>query len=70
MARKTLSVSVSLPIWMDEMIDEEAKKHGVSYSAYLQEIIRDHERTPFDKIEEPVVCVDENGENCREEGAA
>lgn len=69
MVRKSLSVSISFPRWMDEKIAEQADKHGVNYSEYVREIIRDHHRTPFDKIDDPVVCRDENGE-CREEGAA
>ena len=70
MARRTLSVSISVPRWMDDKIANEAEKHGVSYSAYLREIVRDHEDTPFDVPTEPVVCRDGNCEEDYQEGAA
>jgi len=55
---------------MDDKIANEAEKHGVSYSAYLREIVRDHEDTPFDVPTEPVVCRDGNCEEDYQEGAA
>ncbi|MBV0901836.1 CopG family transcriptional regulator [Haloarcula salina] len=55
---------------MDDKIVEEAEKHGVAYSEYVREVLRDHHRTPFDRPNEPVVCVDENGDDSRNEGAA
>ncbi|RKS84072.1 hypothetical protein BDK61_3472 [Haloarcula quadrata] len=56
---------------MDDKIAEQADEHGVSYSEYVREIVRDHHSTPFDGVDEPVVCRDENGEvNENVEGAA
>ncbi|WP_277539944.1 CopG family transcriptional regulator [Haloarcula laminariae] len=71
MVRKSLSVSISFPRWMDDKIAEQADKHGVNYSEYVREIIRDHHQTPFDRMDDPVVCRDENGEVTENvEGAA
>ncbi|WP_225334925.1 CopG family transcriptional regulator [Halomicrobium urmianum] len=54
---------------MDERIAEEAEEHGMTYSQYLRHIIREHEATPFE-CNDPVLCVDENGEKSQNEGAA
>ncbi len=58
-----------MPTEMDERIAEEAEEHGMTYSQYLRHIIREHEATPFE-CNDPVLCVDENGEKSQNEGAA
>ncbi|WP_336001468.1 ribbon-helix-helix domain-containing protein [Halorientalis halophila] len=70
MARRSLSVSISLPTEMDERIAEEADKHGMTYSQYVRQAIRELEGTPFN-CDDTVLCTDENHspEN-RETGAA
>ena len=62
MAQTTMSVSVSMPIWMYQELQEESDKHDIKFSTYLQEVVRDHGKTPLDPMTDPVVCVDENGE--------
>jgi Arc/MetJ-type ribon-helix-helix transcriptional regulator len=69
MARRSLSVTVSLPIEMDEKIGEEADKHGMSYSEYVRQALRESMGTPFE-CDDTVLCVDENVRKAREEGAA
>lgn len=60
-----------MPIWMYERLDEQADDHKVSFSRYVQEVVRDHEVTPFEKMDEPMVCKDENyADGRRNEGAA
>lgn len=64
MVGKSLTVSLSLPTEMDEKIEEEKDKHGMTYSQYVREALRGYEPTPFDPEEadqEPVLCADENG---------
>ncbi|GGM46389.1 hypothetical protein GCM10009006_29580 [Haloarcula argentinensis] len=52
-------------------MDKEADKHGISRSQYITELLRDHSSTPFEPMENAVVCRDENGEiNENVEGAA
>jgi len=70
MARRSLSISISIPIEMDEMIEEEKEKYGMTYSEYVREAIRGYSPTPFDQVNDPVLCKDENGEDRRNEGAA
>ena len=47
MAQRSLSVTVSMPVEMDEKIADEAHKHGMSYSEYVRHILREHAITPF-----------------------
>jgi hypothetical protein len=71
MAGRSLSVSVSMPTEMDEMIVEEAEKHDMTYSQYVRQCIRENEGTPFDEPENTVLCTDENGSTQeRKTGAA
>lgn len=58
-----------MPTEMDETIAEEADKYGMTYSQYVRHAIRELEATPFE-CNDPVLCVDENGEKHRNEGAA
>jgi hypothetical protein len=73
MAQKSLSVSFSMPLEMDENVRESADKHDMGYSEYIRHCIRSH---PSNPIDEPNVhlAVDENYENGEEqrrnEGAA
>ncbi|WP_188853287.1 CopG family transcriptional regulator [Haloarcula argentinensis] len=60
-----------MPIWLFQEVDKEADKHGISRSQYITELLRDHSSTPFEPMENAVVCRDENGEiNENVEGAA
>lgn len=60
-----------MPIWLFEKVDDEAEKHGISRSQYITEVLRDHNSTPFEPMQNAVVCCDENGEvNENVEGAA
>jgi len=69
MAQRSLSISISVPIEMDENVRESAEKHGMTYSQYVRHCIRSH---PSNPIDEPNVHLgtDENGDVVREEGAA
>lgn len=58
-----------MPIEMDEEIAEEADKHGMSYSEYVRQALRESMGTPFE-CDDTVLCVDENVRKAREEGAA
>lgn len=62
-------MTISLPIEMDEQIAEEAEKHGMTYSKYVRQALRESMGTPFD-CDNTVLCVDENVRKAREEGAA
>lgn len=64
-----LTLSVSMPPEMADDIDAEAQKHGMKTAQYVRQIIREHEGTPFE-CNDPVLCVDENSEKRRSEGAA
>jgi len=54
---------------MDEQIAEEAKKHDMSYSQYVRQALRESMGTPFE-CDNTVLCVDENVQKARNEGAA
>lgn len=69
MPDRNLSVSISMPTEMDETIVEEAEKHGMTYSQYIRQAIRESSGTPM-KCNDPILCVDENGEKLTNEGAA
>lgn len=59
-----------MPIEMDERIAEEAEKHGMQYSAYVRQVLKEHSASPFE-CDETVLCVDENGDlSDNVEGAA
>jgi hypothetical protein len=58
-----------MPTEMDERIAEQAEKHGMTYSQYVRQVLNEHSGTPFE-CDESVLCVDENGEKPRNEGAA
>ncbi|WP_144901392.1 CopG family transcriptional regulator [Halobellus captivus] len=49
---------------MDEEIGEEADKHGMTYSQYVRQALRESMGTPFE-CDDAVLCVDENGQNQR-----
>ena len=66
MASRSLSVSISMPVEMDEKLQEEARKHGMDYSEYVRHILREHAITPF---ESPSFTLEER-ESEREMGAA
>ncbi len=53
-----------MPIEMDEEIGEEADKHGMTYSQYVRQALRESMGTPFE-CDDAVLCVDENGQNQR-----
>lgn len=55
-----------MPVEMDEKLEEEAHRHGMSYSEYVRTILREHAITPFDS---PSVTLEEM-ESDRQEGAA
>ncbi|NLV09367.1 CopG family transcriptional regulator [Halomicrobium mukohataei] len=69
MAQRSLSVSISMPIEMDEKIAEEAERHEMDYSPYVRHLIQQALDSPFEQPNE-VLCKDENGEISRNEGAA
>jgi len=70
MARRSLSVTISIPIEMDERIGKEAEKHDMTYSKYVRQALRESMGTPFE-CENTVLCVDENGDTSENiEGAA
>jgi Arc/MetJ-type ribon-helix-helix transcriptional regulator len=54
---------------MDEQIAEEAEKHGMSYSEYVRQALRESIGTPFD-CEDQILTVDENPQRGQNEGAA
>ncbi|KAA9399688.1 CopG family transcriptional regulator [Haloarcula sp. CBA1129] len=54
---------------MDERIAEQAEKHDMTYSQYVRQVLNEHSGTPFE-CDETILCVDENSENPRKEGAA
>ena len=59
-------MSISMPVEMDDKLQEEARRHGMSYSEYVRQILRDHGITPFDKPDQPLADL----ESERQEGAA
>jgi len=70
MAQKSLSVSFSMPLEMDDNVRDSAEKHGMGYSEYIRHCIRSHHSNT---IEEPNVhlATDENhSDGRRDEGAA
>jgi predicted DNA-binding protein len=69
MAQRSLSVTVSMPLEMDETIAEEAEKHGMTYSHYVRQALRESVGTPFE-CEDQVLSVDESTQSSRNEGAA
>ena len=64
-----LTMSVSMSPEMADEIDREADKHGMNASQYVRQVLREHDTTPFN-CENTVLCVDENSEERRNEGAA
>lgn len=58
-----------MPLEMDETIDEEAEKHGMSYSKYVRQALRESVGTPFE-CEKEMLSVDESTQSNRNEGAA
>jgi predicted DNA-binding protein len=69
MAQRSLSISISVPIEMDENVRESAEKHDMTYSQYVRHCIRSHSSNPID---EPNVhlAVDENGKARNQKGGA
>lgn len=47
MAQRSLSVIVSIPVEMDQKLQEKARKHGIDYPKYVRHILREHGHTPF-----------------------
>jgi hypothetical protein len=67
------SVSVSIPIWLFQELEQERKDLEIGRSQYIVEVLRDHKDTPFEPVDEDklVVCRDENGDLTENvEGAA
>ncbi|KAA9408241.1 CopG family transcriptional regulator [Haloarcula sp. CBA1131] len=54
---------------MADEIDREADKYDMNASQYVRQVLREHDTTPF-SCEDTVLCVDENSEERRNEGAA
>lgn len=54
-----------MPVEMDDGLQEEARRHGMTYSKYVRHILREHGLTPFEK---PSVTLEEM-EADRQEGA-
>jgi Arc/MetJ-type ribon-helix-helix transcriptional regulator len=69
MAGRSLSVTVSMPLEMDETIAEEADKYDMAYSEYVRQALRESIGTPFD-CEDQVLSVDESPQRGQNEGAA
>jgi predicted DNA-binding protein len=64
-----VTLSISMPPEMADDIDEEAENNGMKTAEYVRQVFRETEATPFE-CDDPVLCVDENGENGQTEGAA
>jgi hypothetical protein len=61
MAERSVSVSISMPVEMDEDIQREAEEHDMGYSQYVRHVIRQATDSPFE-CPEQVLYRDENHE--------
>jgi len=69
MPDRSISVSISIPVELDEEIREKKDEYQMNYSEYIRHCVRSH---PSNRMDEPKVHLvrDENGDVVREEGAA
>jgi hypothetical protein len=58
-----------MPLELDEEIQEEADRLGISYSKLVRQILRSHTGTPFDPPESDVLADDRAAEEAQMGGA-
>lgn len=69
MPRRSLSVSISVPTELDEKIEEEAKKHGMTYSEFVRTVLKNSTETSFEPADVDLVVDDSDVEEAQK-GAA
>ena len=62
-------MTVSMPTELDDGVDEEATKHGMTYSEYVRTVLRNSVETPFDPRDIDLVVEDSDAEEAQS-GAA
>jgi len=69
MPRRSLSVTVSMPIEMDERIEEEAQKNGMTYSEYVRTVLQNANESPFEPADVDLRATDDDAAEAQMGGA-
>jgi len=60
MPRRSLSVSISVPTELDRQIEEEAQKHGMTYSEFVRTVLKNSTETSFEPADVDLTVDDES----------
>lgn len=69
MPRRSLSVSISVPTELDQQIEEEAQKHGMTYSEFVRTVLKNSTETSFEPADVNLVADDSDAREAQMGGA-